>query len=162
MQESEIWLYYQMLYTQIRICPGEWDAQHSLVFWDKDHLLSARRPDLVMINQNQKQKQKKNPKRTIRIMDFAVRADHSVKTKLNKKRARSFIFARELKKQWRMKVTLIQITNGTLGTVTISFVRGAERVDIQRTSRDHPNYSIAEIDQKTEKSLGHTRWFIFT
>ena len=34
MQEIEIWPYEQMVYTQPRICPGKWDAEISLGFWD--------------------------------------------------------------------------------------------------------------------------------
>ena len=33
-QEIEIWPYYQMLYTQTRICPGKWDTHNSLEFCD--------------------------------------------------------------------------------------------------------------------------------
>ena len=48
-------------------------------FCNTDYLISARRPDLIIIN-----KQKK--KRTCRIMDFAVPADYRLKFKENKKR----------------------------------------------------------------------------
>ena len=37
-----------------------------------NHLFSARRPDLIVIN---------NKKRTYRIVDFAVPADHRIKQK---------------------------------------------------------------------------------
>ena len=41
-QEIEIWLYYQMIYVQNRIHPGEWDTQYSQGFWDTtDHQISA-------------------------------------------------------------------------------------------------------------------------
>ena len=33
-QEIEIWPYEQMIYAQPRICPGEWDTQASLGFWN--------------------------------------------------------------------------------------------------------------------------------
>ena len=33
-QEIEIWPYYQMLFAQTRICPGKWDIQTSLGFWN--------------------------------------------------------------------------------------------------------------------------------
>ena len=50
-QEIEIWPYYQMINAQPKICPGEWDAQ---ILWDFqiqiDHLILARRPDLVIVN----------------------------------------------------------------------------------------------------------------
>ena len=33
-QEIRMWPYIQIVYTQPRICPGEWNAQTSLGFWD--------------------------------------------------------------------------------------------------------------------------------
>ena len=51
------------------------------LLWDfdkqTDHLISARRPDQVKI--------KNKKKRTCKIMDFAVPADHRVKLKESKK-----------------------------------------------------------------------------
>ena len=54
-----------------------------------DHLISARQPDLVIVN---------NKKRTSRIVDFAVPPDHRVKLKENKKKDKYLKHARELKK----------------------------------------------------------------
>ena len=45
-QEIEIWPYLQMLYARNRIRPGELDFEIQ-----RDHLIPARRPDLVIINQ---------------------------------------------------------------------------------------------------------------
>ena len=55
-QEIEVWPSEQTVYAQPRIRPGEWDAQTSREFWEKktDHLISAGRPDLVIINNNKK------------------------------------------------------------------------------------------------------------
>ena len=54
------------------------NATHKLL-WDfnihTDHLIPARRPELIIIN-----KKKKN-KRTCKIVDFAVPADHRIKLK---------------------------------------------------------------------------------
>ena len=50
-----------------------------------DHLISARRPDLVMVN---------NKKKTCRMVDCAIPVGHRMKIKENKKRD----FAGELKK----------------------------------------------------------------
>ena len=64
------------------------------LFWDfkiqTDHLISARRPDIVMINKNS---------RTCRIVDFAVSADHKTKLKESEKKYRYLDLARELKKK---------------------------------------------------------------
>ena len=51
-------------------------------------------------------------------MDFAVPTDHRVKFKEYKMWDNYLELARELKKQWNMKVAIIPIVIGTLGTVT--------------------------------------------
>ena len=50
-----------------------------------------------------------------------------------------------------MKVTVIPIVTGALGTVTKEFVQGVEA--LERRSGDHPNHSIMEIGREyKEKS----------
>ena len=65
---------------------------HKLL-WDfniqTDHLIPARRPDLIIINRK---------KRTCKIVDFAVLADHRIKLKEPEKKDKYLDFARELKK----------------------------------------------------------------
>ena len=103
---------------------------------------------LVIIN-------KKNEKRTYRIADFAV------KLKESKKKDRYLDLARELKKLWNMKVMVIPIVITTycsrqrVGTWTW-------RLGNKRTRGDHPNYSIAEIGQNTEKCPGDLRGLVVT
>ena len=60
--------------------------------------------------------------------------------------------ARELKKLWNMKVTVITVLIGALSTVTKRLVKGTRGLRNKRTSGDNPNYIIAEIGQNTEKS----------
>ena len=83
--------------------------------WDfdiqMDHLISTRRPDLIIIN-------KKKKKKICRIVDFAVPAYHRIKLKECEKRDKYLDLARELKKLWNMKVTIIPIVIGAVGTVT--------------------------------------------
>ena len=66
---------------------------HKLL-WDvniqTDHLIPARRPDLIIII-------KKKKKRTCKIVDFAVPADHRIKLKEYKKKDKYLDLARELK-----------------------------------------------------------------
>ena len=50
-----------------------------------------------------------------------------------------------------MKVTIIPIVIGALGTVTKGLVQGLEDLE-KRKSRDYSNYSIIEIGKNTEKS----------
>ena len=67
--------------------------------------------------------------RTCRIVDFTVPGDHRVKLKESKKRDKYLDLARELKKLWNMKVTVIQIAIGALGT--IGLVQGLEDLKIR-------------------------------
>ena len=64
---------------------------HKLL-WDfdiqTDHLISARRPDLIIINKN---------KKICKIFDFAVPADHKIILKECEKRDKYLDLARELK-----------------------------------------------------------------
>ena len=74
---------------------------HKLL-WDFNiqtyHLIPARRPDLIIINKKKKKKKKKKEKRTCKIVDFAVRADHRIKLKKCEKKDKYLDLARELKK----------------------------------------------------------------
>ena len=54
-------------------------------------------------------------------------------------------------------MTLIPIVIGALGTASKRFVKEAGIVRNRRTSRDHPNYSIINIGQITEKRDGNLR-----
>ena len=53
-----------------------------------DHLISTRRPDLVIVNKKKKKKKKKEKKekRTCRIVNFAVPAYQRVKLKESEKK----------------------------------------------------------------------------
>ena len=55
-----------------------------------DHLISVKRPDLIVINKK---------KRTCKIVDFAVPADHRIKPKESEKKYKYLDLARELKKK---------------------------------------------------------------
>ena len=87
---------------------------HKLL-WDfdlrTDHLILARRPDLIIIN-------KKKKKRICKIVDFTVPADHRIKLKECEKKDKYLDFARELKKLWNMKVMIVPIVIAAFGTIT--------------------------------------------
>ena len=93
--------------------------------WDfdiqTDHLISARRPDLIIINKK---------KKICKIVDFAVPADHRIKMKECEKRDKYLDLARELKKIWNMKVTVIPIVIGAFGTVTKGLLKDLEDLEI--------------------------------
>ena len=86
-----------------------------------DDLISARRPDLIIINKK---------KRISRIVDFAVPDDHSwPKLKECEKEDKYLDLAIELKKLWNMKVTIITIVIGAFGTVTKRLLKGLEDLE---------------------------------
>ena len=96
------------------------------LFWDfeiqTDHLISARQPDLVIINRK---------KRTCHIVDFAVLADHIVKLKENEKKYIYLELARELKKLWNIKEMVIPVVIGALGTITKELIQRLENLEIR-------------------------------
>ena len=85
--------------------------EHKLL-WDfniqTDHLIPARRPDLIIIN------------------DFAVPADHRIKLKECEKKDKYLELARELKKLWNLKVMIVPIVIGAFGIVTKEFLKSLE------------------------------------
>ena len=70
--------------------------------------------------------QQKRKKRTCRIRDFVIPADHRTKINESKKRDKYIDLARELKKVWNMKVTVIEIVVGESGTISRVLVKGLE------------------------------------
>ena len=80
--------------------------------YKRDHQILARRPDLIIINK------KKKKKRIYKIVDFAVPADHRIN------------LARELKKLWNMKVTIVPIVIGAFGTITKGLLKGLKDLEV--------------------------------
>ena len=101
---------------------------HKLL-WDfdvhTDHLIQARRPDLILLGQVNKKK-----KRTCKIVDFAVSADHRIKLKECEEKDNYLNLHRELKKLWNMKVMIVPIVIGAFGTVTKGLLRGLEDLEV--------------------------------
>ena len=99
---------------------------HKLL-WDfniqTDHLILARRPDLIIINNNKKKK------RICQIVDFAVPADHRINLKECEKKDEYLDLARELKKLLNMKVTIMPIVIGAFGTITKGLLKGLEDLE---------------------------------
>ena len=98
---------------------------HKLV-WDfniqMDHLIPARRPDLMII--------KKKKKKNLQNVDFAVPADHKISLKESEKKDKYLDLARELKKLWNMRVTIAPIVIGALGTITKGLLKGMENLEV--------------------------------
>ena len=84
-------------------------------------------------------------------MDFAVPADHRIKLKECEKKDKYPDLARELKKMWNKKVTIIPNVICAFDTVTKGLVKDLE---IRGRVETIQNYSFAESSQNTEKSPG--------
>ena len=104
--------------------PVQENDSHKLL-WDfniqTDHLIPARRLDLIIINKK---------KRTCKIVDLAVLADHRIKLKECEKKDKYLDLAREQKKLWNMQVTIIPIVIGVFGTVTKGLLKGLEDLGV--------------------------------
>ena len=98
---------------------------HKLL-WDfniqTDHQILAKRPDLIIIN---------TKKTTCRIVDFAVPVDHRVKLKECEKSNKYLDLVRELKKLWKMKVMIVPIVIGALGTVIKGLVQRLGDLEVE-------------------------------
>ena len=81
-----------------------------------DQLIPARRADLIII--------KKKKKRIF----FAVPADHRINLKESEKKDK--YLARELKKLWNMKVTIVPIVIGAFDTVTKGLLKGLDDLEV--------------------------------
>ena len=129
-----------MAYAQPRT--GEWDTLTPLGFWNTNGS-----PNL---DQTTRLKIINNKKRTCRIVDFAVLADHRVKSKESKKNDKFLDLVRELKKK-----TVEHESDGDTNCNWCSWIStGPWGLGNNRKSGDHPNFSIIQIGQNTEKSPG--------
>ena len=99
---------------------------HKLL-WDfdvqTDHLISARRPNLIIIN---------TKKRICRIVDFAVPADRRIKLKECEKKDKYLDLAREWKRLWNIEVTIVPILIVAFGSVIKGLLKGLEDFEVSR------------------------------
>ena len=116
-------------------------GERDKILWDFEiqmyHRILARRLDLR--------------KKKCCLVNLAFPANHRVK---EKKWDKYLDPARELKKscrRWGVAVTPIVVS--VLGTVLKGLEKGTGTIENQK-NRDHPNFSIVEISQNAEKSLG--------
>ena len=87
-----------------------------------DHLIPARRPDLVLINKK---------KRTCHIVDFAILTDPRVKLKEIEKKDKYLDLTRELKKLWNIRGKVVPIVIGALGMVPKCLEKNLSELEIK-------------------------------
>ena len=96
-----------------------------IILWDfniqTDHLIRARRSDIIITDKKM---------RICKIVDFAVLAEHKINLKESEKKDKYVDLAREIKRLWNMKVTIVPIVIGALGTVTKGLLKGLEDLEI--------------------------------
>ena len=85
-------------------------------------------PNLGQTTRPYNNQQKK--KRICKIVDFAVPADHRIKLKEYEKKNKYLDLARELKKLWNMKVTIVPIVIGAFGKITKGLLKGMEDLEV--------------------------------
>ena len=98
-------------------------------------IITNRSPNLSQTtraynNQQPKKKEKEKKERICKIVDFAIPADHRIKLKGNEKKNKYLDLARELKKLWNMKVTIVPIVICAFGTVTKGLLKGLEDLEV--------------------------------
>ena len=142
-----------MAYAHLKICPKEWDTQTPLGIWDTNGS-----PNLSQTTRSYNNQQKN--KRTYKIVDFAVMADHGVKLKESEKRDKYLALAREQKKKHESEDNTNCNWCSWYSHQRISTRN--EKLGNKRTSGDHPNYYIIENSQNTEKSPGDLRRLVVT
>ena len=84
-----------------------------------DDYISARRPDLIKINNKERE-----------LAELWTLVDHCVKMKERERREKYLDIAREMKRLWNMKVTIIPIVIGALCKITKGLVQGLEVLEI--------------------------------
>ena len=69
-------------------------------------------------------------KRICKIVDFAVPTNHRINLKECEKKNKYRDLARELKKLWNMKVTIVPIVIGAFGTITKGVLKDLEDFEV--------------------------------
>ena len=83
--------------------------------------------------------------------------NHRINLKECEKKDKYLDLARELKKLWNMKVTIVSIVIGALGTITKGSLKDLEDLEIDGRVETIQNDSIAENGQNPETSSGDLR-----
>ena len=82
------------------------------ILWDfniqTDHVVEHRRPDIVVLDKEEKRCQ---------LIDIAVPGDSRVALKEKEKVQKYQDLARELRKLWKVKVKVVPVVVGALGTI---------------------------------------------
>ncbi len=84
-------------------------------------------------------------------------ADHRIKLKECEKKDKSLDLARELKKLWNMKVTIVPIVIGVFSTITKGLLKGLGDLEVGERVETIQMTGILENGQNPETSPGDLR-----
>ena len=102
------------------------ENENCKILWDfniqTDHVIEARHPDMIVVDK---------VKKTCTIIDYAIHYDSRVNNKEMEKIEKYHDLARELRKLWNMKVKVIPIIIGTLGTTPRQVKKRLEIIGIE-------------------------------
>ena len=104
-----------------------------------------------------KKKEKKEKKRTCRIVDFAIYADHMVKPEVSEKKDKYRDLAKRTEKVMEHEKNGDTNSNWSARYSHQGIGTGSEGLGNKGTDEDHPNYSMVEIGQDDEKNPGDLR-----
>ena len=83
------------------------------------------------------------------FVDFAVSADHRVKLRESDEKDKYLDLSRKMKKLSNMKVTVIPVVLGLLGTVTKRISTEIGGLRNKKSGGGHQNYNFIKIGQNT-------------
>ena len=103
----------------------ETDDGRVTIYWDKpiktDGKGSYNRPDVVVIGREEN---------TGYIVDFAIPMDHHIKEKEEEKSDKDMDLQDEVRRQFRVKIVIVPIVLGALGTVAETLSKSLEKLEI--------------------------------
>ena len=112
-----------MLYAQTRVCPGEWDARNSLGIWDTNR---SPNPSQMNIPCDSWQERGNLPKSGL----CRPNGQLSKNQRKRRKRGKYLDLARERRKLWNMRVTVVPVVIVVLRTIPKDLIRGLEELEI--------------------------------
>ena len=96
-------------------------------------------------------------KRICKIVELAVPADHRIKLPECEQKDTYLDHARELKKLWNMKVTIVPIVIGVFGTVTKRLLKGLEDLEVGGQVETIQTIALLRTARILKKSPGDLR-----
>jgi hypothetical protein len=102
------------------------ENEKAKILWDMciqtDRVIQARRPDMVVVDKKKKE---------VTIIDFAVPADKNICDKEKEKIEKYQDLKMELKRLWKMKVKVVPVVVGALGSIPKDLIHWLTELDLK-------------------------------